>query len=267
MLTPLNKKAAARTFFIGGNFKSNLNKAALKDLVAAISKHETSADVVISPPALYLLEAQSIVEANNSKVKVAAQNISGKSLGAFTGEIAAEHLLDVGIEWTILGHSERRSIYGETDEIVAEKTVDALKKGLSVILCCGETEHQRFVENRTKEVVTGQLGAVQKALEKADLVSKWEKIVIAYEPVWAIGTGKTATTQQAQDTHEEIRAWLQTISQSVADATRILYGGSVNNKNSDELAKQKDIDGFLVGGASLKAETFLPIIDSAKASQ
>ncbi|KAI5801030.1 triose phosphate isomerase [Pyronema domesticum] len=259
--------APTRTFFIGGNFKSNLNKDSLKELVPVIAKHQTAADVVIAPPALYLLEAQSIVEANNSKVKVAAQNISGKSLGAYTGEIAAEHVLDAGIEWTLLGHSERRSIYCESDEVVAAKTVDALQKGLSVILCCGETEHQRFVENRTKEVVTGQLGAVHKALEAANLVDKWSKIVIAYEPVWAIGTGKTASTQQAQDTHLEIRNWLTTISQSVADATRILYGGSVSAANSDELAKQADIDGFLVGGASLSAQKFLPIIDSAKYSQ
>lgn len=153
---------------------------------------------------------------------------------------------DSGIDWVILGHSERRTILAESDQTVASKTKYATENGVSVIWCCGESLEQREA-GKTLEVIAAQLSAL-----KAQ-ISDWSKIVIAYEPIWAIGTGKVATTQQAQEVHESIRGWLaKEVSQSVADETRILYGGSVSEKNCKELSKEKDIDGFLVGGASLK---------------
>lgn len=189
---------------------------------------------------------------------MAAQNVFDKPNGAFTGEISVDQLKDSGITWTLLGHSERRVILQETDDFVASKTKAAIDGGLSVILCCGESLEQREA-GKTIEVVTTQLKAV------ADKVKDWSKIVVAYEPIWAIGTGKVATTEQAQEVHAAIREWLKKeVSPEAAEKTRILYGGSVTEKNSPELAKQPDIDGFLVGGASLKP-AFVDIINSNKA--
>jgi len=245
----------ARKFFVGGNFKSNGTLESIKAIIENLSKSQLKNDVevVISPPAIYLLLAQSLV---SSSVKVAAQNIFDRGNGAYTGEISAQQLKDANIDWVILGHSERRSIFSESNEFVASKTKAALDAGLNVILCCGESLKER--ENGTTvEVVTRQLGAV------AEKVKDWSRIVIAYEPVWAIGTGKVATTEQAQETHQAIREWLKkAVSQEAADNTRILYGGSVTEKNSAELAKQPDVDGFLVGGASLKP-AFVDIINSS----
>ena len=154
--------------------------------------------------------------------------------------------MDSNITWTLLGHSERRVILGEEDSFIASKTKAALDGGVGVILCCGESLEQREA-NTTVEVVTKQLAAV------AAKVSDWSKIVIAYEPIWAIGTGKVASTEQAQEVHAAIRGWLKKeVSAKAAEETRIIYGGSVTEKNCKELAKQPDIDGFLVGGASLK---------------
>jgi triosephosphate isomerase (TIM) len=200
-------------------------------------------ETVIAPPALYLLLVR---EKSKKEIGVAAQNVFDKPNGAFTGEISVQHLKDSGIDWTILGHSERRTILGESDETVASKTKYATENGISVIWCCGESLEQRE-SGKTLDVIAHQLGAL------AAQVSDWSKIVIAYEPIWAIGTGKVATTEQAQEVHASIRAWLaKNVSQSVADETRILYGGSVSEKNCKDLSKQQDIDGFLVGGASLK---------------
>lgn len=176
---------------------------------------------------------------------MAAQNVYDQPNGAFTGEISVSQLKDSNITWTILGHSERRTVLKETDEVVASKSKYATENGLGVIWCCGESLEEREA-GKTIAVVSKQLEAL-----KAQ-VSDWSKIVIAYEPIWAIGTGKVATTQQAQDVHKAIRDWLRGVSDKVADETRILYGGSVNEKNCAELSKQPDIDGFLVGGASLK---------------
>lgn len=201
-------------------------------------------EVVVSPPALYL---PLVREQINKDIEVAAQNVFDKPNGAFTGEISVSQLKDSNINWTILGHSERRTILGESDEVVASKTKYAVDNGISVIWCCGESLDQREAGS-TVEVVSRQLAAL-----KAQDISDWSRIVIAYEPIWAIGTGKVATTEQAQEVHAAIRAWLKKeVSDKVAEETRILYGGSVNEKNSGELAKQADIDGFLVGGASLK---------------
>ncbi|KAF2238940.1 Triosephosphate isomerase [Viridothelium virens] len=216
------------------------------------AKLDPNVEVVIAPPSLYLLLTR---EHLRKGIEVAAQNAFDKPNGAFTGEISVEQLKDSNITWTLLGHSERRVVLQEDDSFVASKTRAALDGGLGVILCCGESLEQREA-NKTIEVVTAQLRAV------ADKVSDWSRIVIAYEPIWAIGTGKVATTEQAQEVHAAIRAWLkESISTQAADSTRILYGGSVSEKNSRDLAKQSDIDGFLVGGASLKP-AFVDIINS-----
>ncbi|KAH7083541.1 Triosephosphate isomerase [Paraphoma chrysanthemicola] len=246
-----------RQFFVGGNFKMNGTIKSIKEILDNLNKAklDPNTEVVVAPPALYLLLAR---EHLREGLEVAAQNIFDKPSGAFTGEISADQLKDSGITWTILGHSERRVILKEDDEFVAAKTKAALDCGLGVILCCGESLEQREA-NKTIEVVTKQLKAV------ADKVKDWSKIVVAYEPIWAIGTGKVATTEQAQEVHKAIREWLaKEVSSEAAEKTRILYGGSVTEKNSGELAKQPDIDGFLVGGASLKP-AFVDIINSNQA--
>ncbi|KAJ4372755.1 triosephosphate isomerase [Didymella sp. IMI 355093] len=247
----------ARQFFIGGNFKMNGSIESIKKIVQNLNdaKLDPNAEVVIAPPALYLLLTR---EHLRKGLEVAAQNVYDKPNGAFTGEISAEQLKDSGITWTILGHSERRTILQEDDSFIASKTKAALDGGISVILCCGESLEQREA-GTTVDVVTKQLKAV------ADKVQDWSKIVVAYEPIWAIGTGKVATTEQAQEVHAAIREWMKKeVSSEAAEKTRILYGGSVNEKNCGELAKQADIDGFLVGGASLKP-AFVDIINANSA--
>ena len=249
----------ARQFFVGGNFKLNPGSIqAKKDIVEILNKADidTSAEVVIAPPSLYLLPLQQILR---KEIKIAAQNSYLKTSGAFTGEISPTQLADAGIPYVILGHSERRTIFNETSDVVAQKTRAALDAGLSVILCVGETLKEREA-NQTKQVVEDQLKPVVEILKEND----WSKIVVAYEPVWAIGTGKVATSAQAQEAHADIRTFLSSaVSSSVADITRILYGGSVTASNCKELGTQKDVDGFLVGGASLKPE-FVDIINARR---
>ncbi|KAL2213370.1 triosephosphate isomerase [Sarocladium strictum] len=245
----------ARKFFVGGNFKMNGSISSIKEIVKNLNDADLdpNTEVVIAPPALYLLLVR---EHLRSGLEVASQNVFDKPNGAYTGEISVSQLQDSNITWTILGHSERRTILNESGELVASKTKVATEAGVGVIWCCGETLEQREA-GKTIEVVSKQLEAL-----KAQ-VSDWSKIVIAYEPIWAIGTGKVATTEQAQEVHKAIRDWLKAVSDKVADETRILYGGSVSEKNCVELSKQPDIDGFLVGGASLKP-AFVDIINSKK---
>ncbi|KAI1133832.1 Triosephosphate isomerase [Hypoxylon sp. FL0543] len=243
----------ARKFFVGGNFKMNGTIKSITEIVENLNKAQLdpNVEVVIAPPALYLLLVREHVK---KEIGVAAQNVFDKPNGAFTGEISVSQLKDSGIDWVILGHSERRTILRESDETVASKTKFATENGVSVIWCCGESLEQREA-GKTLEVIASQLAAL-----KAQ-ISDWSKVVIAYEPIWAIGTGKVATTEQAQEVHASIRDWLaKEVSQSVADETRILYGGSVSEKNCKDLSKEKDIDGFLVGGASLKP-AFVDIIN------
>lgn len=226
----------------------------IKDIVKHLNdaKTDPNTEVVISPPSMYLLLTR---EHLREGIEVAAQNVFDRPNGAFTGEISVSQLKDSNITWTILGHSERRQTCGESDEFIASKTKAAVDGGISVILCCGETLEQREAEE-TVSVVTTQLSAV------VDKVKDWSKIVVAYEPIWAIGTGKVATTEQAQEVHAAIRKWLsKSLSSEAAEKTRILYGGSVSEKNCKDLAKQADIDGFLVGGASLKP-AFVDIINA-----
>ncbi|KAL1677559.1 Triosephosphate isomerase [Schizophyllum commune] len=240
----------ARKFFVGGNFKMNpANAAALDAIVDTLNKaqlHET-ADVVVAPPALYLLPLQQKLR---KEIHLAAQNCYLKDSGAFTGEISPAQLADAKIPYVILGHSERRTIFGESSEFVAQKTQAALAKGLKVIFCIGETLQEREA-GETLKVCRAQTDAAVKLLSPAD----WANVVIAYEPVWAIGTGKVATPAQAQEVHAALRAYLsEAINPEVAASTRIIYGGSVTGASAGELATQPDIDGFLVGGASLKPE-------------
>ncbi|PWN52973.1 Triosephosphate isomerase [Violaceomyces palustris] len=245
----------ARTFFVGGNWKMNGSIQTSKDLVANLNKAQLdpNTEVVIAPPALHLLLVKDLVE--SSQVKISAQNAYHKASGAFTGEISVSQLKDAQVPWVIIGHSERRTLFGEADSNVAEKTKAALAESLSVILCVGETLEERE-KNETVSVVVRQLDAV------AAEVNDWSKIVVAYEPVWAIGTGKVATAEQAQEVHAAIRKWAtEKLGSQVAEALRIIYGGSVAAKNCKELAGQPDIDGFLVGGASLKPE-FVDIINA-----
>ncbi|KAG8738411.1 triosephosphate isomerase [Ceratobasidium sp. 423] len=244
----------ARKFFVGGNFKMNGTVQSIQEIIENLNKAslDPNTEVVIAPPALYLLTSLAAV---NKNIQVAAQNAYIASSGAFTGEISPTQLVDAKIPWVILGHSERRTLFKETDEIVADKTKAALDVGLSVILCIGETLKERE-EGATKDVCERQLKAVK------DKVSDWTKIVIAYEPVWAIGTGKVATCEQAQDAHVDIRAWVaKNVSSEAAEAIRIIYGGSVNADNCKDSASKPDVDGFLVGGASLKPE-FVNIVNA-----
>lgn len=250
-----------RRFFVGGNWKCNLNKSAIADLVAAFNEapplDRDGVDVVVAPPSIYVDSTRQILR---NDFAVSAQNSWISKGGAFTGELDATMIKDVGAEWVILGHSERRHIpqLKETDETVAKKAKYALENAdLSVIFCIGELLEEREA-GQTIAVCERQLNALKQA------ISDWTRVVIAYEPVWAIGTGKVATPEQAEDVHRSLRLWLkQNVSESVSDQTRILYGGSVSPANCVELAKQDNIDGFLVGGASMKP-TFMEIVDSYK---
>jgi triosephosphate isomerase len=210
-------------------------------------------EVVVAPVSLHIAMAKVMLIDN---VKVASQNVSMYGTGAYTGEIAAEHLVDFGLEWTLVGHSERRGLFHEDDATVAKKVGNALDAGLSVILCIGESlEHRE--SGSTNDILEGQLDAVKTSIKD------WSKIVVAYEPVWAIGTGKTATPEMAQETHAFIRSWINdNVTEEAAAATRIIYGGSVNDKNAKDLIGQVDLDGFLVGGASLTV-AFKTIVGAA----
>ncbi len=245
---------SARRSFVGGNWKCNGSVAEISTLVKMLNegKHYDTVDVVVAPAAIHLYQVK---EALKVPVEVASQNCYFQSSGAWTGELSTEMLVDMGLKNVVLGHSERRHVLGETDELIAKKTKKAIDAGLTVIFCIGEQLDERKA-GRTNEVCFGQLDAIKAVLTEEE----WAKIVIAYEPVYAIGTGVAASPEDAQATHEDIRAYLaKEVSQKVADATRILYGGSVKAANAAALFAKGDIDGFLVGGASLKPE-FMDII-------
>lgn len=251
------ENAPTRKFIIGGNWKSNGTVDFVRQMCTeTLNKMEydpNHVQVVVAPIMIHIASAKAMLD---QKISVAAQNISATKNGAFTGEVSAEQIKDFELQWTLIGHSERRQLYQESNETVAAKVKQAQDNNLSCILCVGETLAERE-ENRTNEVLKEQLIAVK------DVILDWTKIVIAYEPIWAIGTGKVATPEVAQDAHAFIRQWLgDQLSGEVAAQTRIQYGGSVNGANAATLIAQPDIDGFLVGGASLKAD-FAVIIKAA----
>jgi triosephosphate isomerase len=247
-----------RVQLIAGNWKMFQGTQAGVEVakqVAKLSGNESGVEVVIAPPAIILAAAAAAVA--GSKVEVSAQNLYPKDEGAFTGEISAPMILGAGCKWVILGHSERRQYFGETDQSVCAKTVAAQAAGLKPIVCVGETLAEREA-GKTLEVVFRQVDAVVAELNKNPGYG-----VIAYEPVWAIGTGKVATDAQAQEVHAAIRNRLAATSAELAVKTRILYGGSVKPDNAKALLACEDIDGALVGGAALKADSFAAIVSAS----
>ncbi|MCI5119394.1 MAG: triose-phosphate isomerase [Candidatus Electrothrix sp. LOE1_4_5] len=247
-----------RTPLIAGNWKMYLNRTEAVELarsVAATSTGLTDREVMIAPSYLSLAAVKEAVA--DTSVRVAAQNVAWEEQGAFTGEVAPPMLQDVGVDMVILGHSERRHVFGEDNAMVNRRMQGALQFGLSPILCVGETLEEREQEN-TFSVVEEQL---RQGLQDIS-ADQMAQVVVAYEPVWAIGTGKTATKEQAQEVHAFIRSTLVTLyEKTLADSVRILYGGSVKPENIDSLMAQPDVDGALVGGAALQAESFARIIN------
>ncbi|HFD88105.1 MAG TPA: triose-phosphate isomerase [Gammaproteobacteria bacterium] len=248
-----------RKILVAGNWKLNGSLAGNETLVKGIldGMGEVAVDVAVCPPYPYLPQVSALLD--GSAVKLGSQDNSEQDKGAFTGEVSAAMLKEVGCHYAIVGHSERRSLFGETDEVTAKKFAAAQAAGLMPILCVGELLEER--ENgTTEEVVARQLDAVT-ALVGIDAM---KDSVVAYEPVWAIGTGKTASPEQAQAVHEFIRSRLAAQNESVAGGIQILYGGSVKPDNAAELFAKPDIDGGLIGGASLNADDFLGICTAAK---
>ena len=244
--------------FIAGNWKMNLERKSALGLVAAVRDRVASRediDVAVFPPFVYLDEVARALA--GSPVRVGAQNCCDEASGAFTGEVSAAMILDVGADMVILGHSERRHVYGESDELVHRKVVTALEAGLDVILCVGETLEERR-DQRTEKVVGAQLRAGLAGFEARSMT----RITIAYEPVWAIGTGQNATPAQAGEVHAYLRGVLSGMyAENVAESVRIQYGGSVKPNNVRELMAVPEVDGCLVGGASIQADTFLPLLE------
>ena len=245
-----------RSKLVAANWKMNGSFAANREWLKAFAQAAVSSEVAVCAPYVYLPQ---VVDAlRDTQASAGAQNLSAEAPGAFTGEIAAEMLIDCGIRWVIVGHSERRSRYGETSGMVAAKAARAVAHGLKPIICVGETLHERE-QGRTLAVITAQLAPVFDACAAGELAS----CAIAYEPVWAIGTGHTASPEQAQEVHVAIRSLMARTDPGAASQTRILYGGSVKPSNALELFRQPDIDGGLIGGASLDVSDFLSICRSA----
>jgi triosephosphate isomerase len=248
----------ARRPFVAGNWKMNTTLKTATELAAGLAKllpkDLPGVEVAVCPPAPYFIPVGAAIA--GSGVKLGAQNCSNKEPGAFTGEVALSMLQDVGCQYVILGHSERRALFGETDTVVNSKVHAALAKGVNVILCVGEQLAERQA-NQTDAVLetqmTGSLADVS-----GDLFGK---LVLAYEPVWAIGTGLTASPEQAESAHVFLRQWVANrYNSQIAESLRILYGGSVKADNAKSLLGQPNVDGALVGGASLKVDQFWPIV-------
>ncbi len=248
-----------RKKIVAGNWKMNKSLQEgvelAKELSAAVAGKTINCDVVVGVPFIHLASVAAVADA---KVGVAAQNCADKVSGAYTGEVSAAMVASTGAKYVILGHSERRAYYGETAEILKEKTLLALANGLTPIFCIGEVLEEREA-GKQNEVVKAQIEESLFNLSAED----FDKIVLAYEPVWAIGTGKTATAAQAQEIHAFIRSIVAAkYGAEVADNTSILYGGSCNASNAKELFSNPDVDGGLIGGASLAVANFMPIIEA-----
>ena len=246
-----------RKQIVAGNWKMNKTESETTQLIEELKKQDlkSGVEVFIAPTFVNLSAAVKMTK--DSSIYVSAQNMHQSASGAFTGEISSTMLLDIGVQHVILGHSERRAYFGETDELLKEKVQAALKAGLHIIFCFGEELDDRKSETHF-DVVKKQLSA---ALFDLD-AKQWQKIVLAYEPVWAIGTGETASPEQAQEMHAFIRSLiLENYDSSCANAVSILYGGSVKPANATKIFAQTDVDGGLIGGASLQAEDFAAIVN------
>jgi triosephosphate isomerase len=247
---------------VAGNWKMHGTRAENASLVSALldllqpEKRAQAAEILVCPPFPYLLETGRLLK--DSGVALGAQSVCAEAQGAFTGEVSAAMLKDVGCAYVLVGHSERRQLYGESDDLVARKFVAAQSHGLVPVLCVGETLEERE-GGQTLNVVSRQLDAVLSVSGAGSLA----RAVIAYEPVWAIGTGRTASSEQAQEVHATIRAKVASLDARIGGSVRILYGGSVKASNARELFAMPDIDGGLVGGASLKADEFARICAGA----
>ena len=251
-----------RTYLVAGNWKMNGSLEANAALVSGIAADRSSCadvEVLVCPPHAYLAQVQGLVAGQS--IALGGQDLCEQDKpGAFTGEIHGDMLKELGAEYVIVGHSERRALYGEDDQRVAQKVQTALKLGLKPVLCVGETLEQRDGD-RTEAVLQQQLGAVLDTVG----VAAFAGIVIAYEPVWAIGTGRTASAGQAQAAHAFLRGLISAGDATIGGSVRILYGGSVKPGNAQELFACPDVDGGLIGGASLKSEDFLAICQAAQA--
>ncbi len=250
-----------RRFLVAGNWKMNTTLLSGRELATAIGEglggRSEAADILVCPPFPYLAPVAEVV--SSGRMQLGAQDVYFESSGAFTGEVATEMLRDVGCTHVILGHSERRHVLGESDAVINRKVKASLADGLTVLLCVGELLSEREAGD-TDAVVARQLEGGLFDIDSGQLTN----IVIAYEPVWAIGTGVTATPEQAEEAHAKIRSWLvNRYDGDVADRVQILYGGSVKPDNAFELFSNPNVDGGLIGGASLKSDSFLAIYDAA----
>jgi len=249
-----------RRKFVGGNWKSNGTIKSVTDLVSELNilSPPPEVDVVVGPPLLHL---PYVARKMKRLYLIAAQDLSPFGSGAYTGFISAEMLYDFGVSWVIIGHSEQRMYNGGSNEVVGKKVRMAMKHGLSAIACVGESLKQRRSGHHL-DIIAEQLHHI------AGNVLDWNRLVIAYEPIWAIGTGLTASPTQAQEVHSFIRSWIEiNVNAAVASKIRIVYGGSVKTTNSHILAEQPDIDGFLVGGDSLIGQNFIDICKSCVSSK
>uniref|UniRef100_A0A3B0NJ17 Triosephosphate isomerase n=1 Tax=Theileria annulata TaxID=5874 RepID=A0A3B0NJ17_THEAN len=245
----------SRRKWLGGNWKCNGTKQSISDLLLHFNRHQTknnNLDVVLFPPSLYVDHTRN--ELKSEVFELGVQNVSQSKSGAYTGELSLTMFADFGLKWSLVGHSERRQLFKEDDSYVCEKVMMLQENGVNAVVCFGETLSERE-QGQTENVLKRQLDAFVKH------VKDWDKVVLAYEPVWAIGTGKVATVEQVKEAHKFVRDYVRGLVGDVADKVRLVYGGSVNEKNCLELSKCSDVDGFLVGGASLKKE-FLDILKS-----
>ncbi|MEE8135602.1 MAG: triose-phosphate isomerase [Thermodesulfobacteriota bacterium] len=249
-----------KKMMVAGNWKMNMlrnqAKELTQDIISGLVDVKDDIDIVLAPPFTALDVVSGLI--GNSRVMLAAQNVFWEDRGAFTGEISPAMLVDAGCKWVIIGHSERRGILGETDTVVRKKIKASLSDGLNVIVCVGETLQEREV-GKTIKIVQSQVESALMDLELDDP----QRFVIAYEPVWAIGTGKNATPKEAEDVHATIREITGSIFAQDSELIRIIYGGSVNGDNIDELLHMENIDGALIGGAGLDADSFVKIVKIA----
>ena len=246
-----------RKQIVAGNWKMNKTESETTQLIEELKKQDLNSGVEVFIAPTFVNLSAAVKMTKDSSIYVSAQNMHQSASGAFTGEISSTMLLDIGVQHVILGHSERRAYFGETDELLKEKVQAALKAGLHIIFCFGEELDDRKSETHF-DVVKKQLSTVLFDLDAIE----WQKIILAYEPVWAIGTGETASPEQAQEMHAFIRSLiLENYDSSCANAVSILYGGSVKPANATKIFAQTDVDGGLIGGASLQAEDFAAIVN------